>query len=52
MDIEDVDISFSEGYLVAVHRKCGAVVEQFSLSVDLSTIVSSVEACDHECEPS
>jgi hypothetical protein len=52
MDIEDVDITFDEGYIVAVHRKCSAVVERFSLSEALATIVSSVEASDHGCEPS
>jgi hypothetical protein len=54
MDIEDVDITFTEGYrcIVAVHRKCGAVVERFSLSEALATIVSAVEASDHGCEPS
>lgn len=51
MDIEDVDITLGEGgYLVAVHRACGAVVEQFSLSVGLATILADVEGSDHECD--
>lgn len=50
MDIEDVDITYGDGWIVALHRACGETIEHYSLWVSLETIVSDVEGSEHECD--